>query len=148
MTARKCLLLLSCFTIGTTAWAINGAYAQQDTELPDPMEFGVMYEKLAFEAADTDGDNLISEGEFVRDAAAGFSGLDRNRDGKLTPEELGSHDPAKFARVDANNDNVLTFTEVMTYKMRAFKAADTNYDDALSFDEMVKSVTEEEGQSR
>ena len=107
-----------------------------------------MYEKLAFEAADTDGNNLISEGEFVRDAAAGFSGLDRNRDGKLTPEELGPHDPAKLARVDANGDGVLTFTEVMTYKMRAFKAADTNHDDSLSFDEMVKSVTEEEGQSR
>jgi hypothetical protein len=136
-------------TVGTAAWAITGAYGQQaPTALPDPMDFGVVYEQFAFEAADTDGNNLISEGEFVRDAAAGFSGLDRNRDGKLTPEELGPHDPAKFARVDANGDGVLTFSEVMTYKMRAFKAADTTYDDALSFDEMVTSVTQEEGQSR
>jgi Ca2+-binding EF-hand superfamily protein len=149
MTGSKCLFLLTCFTIGTAAWAMTGAYAQQAaTELPDPMEFGVVYEELAFEAADTDGNNLISEGEFVRDAAAGFSGLDRNRDGKLTPDELGSHDPAKFARVDANGDGMLTFNEVMTYKMRAFEAADESRDSALSFDEMVKSVTEEEGHSR
>jgi hypothetical protein len=135
--------------ITTASWTARELYAQQTpADLPDPMDFGVVYEQFAFEAADTDGNNLISEGEFVRDAAAGFSGLDRNRDGKLTPEELGPHDPAKFARVDANGDGVLTFSEVMTYKMRAFKAADTTYNDALSFDEMVTSVTEEEGHSR
>ena len=147
MTGRRLILL--GVTIGTAAFGLTGVYAQEaPRELPDPAEFGVAYEMFAFEAADTDGNNLISEGEFVRDAAAGFSGLDRNRDGKLTPDELGPHDPAKFARVDANGDGVLTFTEVMTYKMRAFKAADTTYDDALSFDEMVTSVTEEEGQPR
>lgn len=149
MNTQRCLLLLACITIATVSWTMGGAHAQQaPAALPDPMEFGVEYEMFAFEAADTDGNNLISEGEFVRDAAAGFSGLDRNRDGKLTPDELGPHDPVKFVRVDANGDGVLTFKEVMTYKMRAFKAADTTYDDALSFDEMVNSVTEEEGHSR
>jgi hypothetical protein len=141
--------MLTGLTIATVSWTLGSAWAQEPpAPLPDPMEFGTAYEMFAFEAADTDGNNLISEGEFVRDAAAGFSGLDRDRDGKLTPEELGPHDPAKFARVDADGDGVLTFTEVMTYKMRAFKAADTTYDDALSFDEMVKFVTEEEGYSR
>lgn len=148
MTGRKYIFLLG-LTMGAATISSTGAYAQQaPEELPDPAEFGTAYEMFAFEAADTDGNNLISEGEFVRDAAAGFSGLDRNRDGKLTPEELGPHDPAKFARVDTNGDGALTFTEVMTHKMRAFKAADTTYDDALSFDEMVQSVTEEEGQTR
>ncbi len=32
------------------------------------------YERFAFEAADTNGDGLISEAELARDAAAGFSG--------------------------------------------------------------------------
>ena len=54
------------------------------------MDFGVVYEKIAFEAVDTNGDNVVSEGEFARDAAAAFSGLDRNRDGKLSAEELES----------------------------------------------------------
>lgn len=144
MTGRKYLLVLGCLTIGTA----TAAFAQEaSTELPDPMDFGVMYQKFAFEAADTDGNDLISEGEFVRDAAAGFSGLDRNRDGKLTPDELGPHDPAKFPRIDVNGDGALTFNEVMTYKMKAFKAADETHDDALSYDEMVKSVSQEEGQS-
>ena len=140
MKKRNYLFLSACFTILTVSWATSDARAQQ---LPDPMDFGVAYEELAFEAADTDGNNLINEGEFVRDAAAGFSGLDRNRDGKLTPEELDNPDPAKFARIDANGDGVLTFNEVMTYKMKAFRAADKNNDDALSFDEIVESVKAE-----
>ena len=124
------------------SWATSGAWAQQ---LPDPMDFGVVYEQLAFEAADTDGNNLVSEGEFVRDAAAAFSGLDQNHDGKLTPSELGTPDPKNIAKIDASGDEVLTFPEIMTYKMKAFKAADKNKDDALSFNEMVSAVTAEVG---
>lgn len=52
------------------------------------MDFGVFYQQFAFEAADTDGNNLVSEAEFVRDAAVAFSGLDTDHDGKLTPNEL------------------------------------------------------------
>jgi EF hand len=87
MKRRDCLFLSACLTVLPASWATSGAWAQQ---LPDPMDFGVVYEQLAFEAADTDGNNLVSEGEFVRDAAAAFSGLDQNHDGKLTPSELGS----------------------------------------------------------
>jgi len=100
----------------------------------------ITYEELAFDVADTDDDSLINEAEFVRDAAAGFSGLDANRDGKLTPGELEAHDPAEFRRVDANGDGALSFSEVMTFKMKAFEAADKNKDDALSFEEMLGAV--------
>src|SRR5512144_1501006 len=116
---KQRFLLLTGITIAAASWAMRGPSAQElPAALPDPMDFGVVYEQFAFEAADTDGDNLISEGEFVRDAAAGFSGLDQNCDGKLTPDELGPHDPAKFARVDANGDGALTFEEVMAFKMK------------------------------
>lgn len=129
----------------TAATAPFGAHAQQaPMVMPDPMSWGLAYEQMSFEAADTDGNNLISEGEFVRDAAAGFAGLDSNHDGKLTPAELGNPAPGKFARVDANGDGFLTFTEVMTYKMKAFKAADKDGDGGLSFQEIVASVTAEE----
>ena len=137
------LLSLACFTIAAVSLAANSGYAQQSaTKLRAPMDMGVDYEELAFEAADTDGDNLVSEGEFARDAAAGFSGLDATPTRQLTPQELGPHDPAAFARVDANGDGVLTFKEVMDFKMKAFKAADTNKDNHLSFDEMTKSVAD------
>ncbi len=102
-------------------------------------------ERMAFEIADTDGDMLISEGEFARDAAAGFSSLDTDGSGTLTPAELGPHDPALFARIDTNRDGLLTFDEVMAYKMKAFKAADSNGDDQLSFDEMVKAAEAQAG---
>lgn len=102
-------------------------------------------ERMAFEIADTDGDMLISPGEFARDAAAGFSSLDTDGSGTLTPAELGAHDPAAFARIDTNDDGVLTFEEVMTYKMKAFEAADTDGDGQLSFDEMVKAAEKQVG---
>lgn len=137
------LLRRLAFAGAVTAAAGFAATATIAQKLPNPMDFGVMYEMLAFEAADTDGNNLVSEAEFVRDAAAAFAGLDRNRDGKLTPEELGPHDPKLFARVDANRDGVLTFDEVMAYKMTAFRAADVDKDGALSFDEMVRAVRSE-----
>lgn len=130
---------------GVAGGAAGGATAASaySAQLPDPMEFGVVYEKLAFEAADTNGNDLVSEGEFVRDAAAGFAGLDFNRDRRLTPQELGPHDPKQFARVDADGDGTLTFSEVMSYKMKAFVAADSNRDGSLSFDEMVRSASAE-----
>ena len=90
------------------------AHAQEaPMVMPDPMTWGLAYEQMSFEAADTDGNNLISEGEFVRDAAAGFAGLDRDHDGKLTPAELGNPDPRMFARIDTNGDGGLSFQEIV-----------------------------------
>ncbi len=144
---RSRVPVLMCLTVAATVWATGSMAAPPVvTVLPNPMDLGFAYEAIAFEAADTNGDNLISEGEFVRDAAAGFAGLDADRDGKLTPAELGPHDPKLFAKVDANGDGVLTFPEVMNYKMKAFRAADQNKDDALTFDEIVDSVKAELGQ--
>ena len=142
MAKRLRRLCLTASIAGAAVLAAAGAGAQV---LPDPMDFGVVYEQLAFEAADTNGDNLVSEAEFARDAAAAFAGLDANRDGKLTPKELRADDPVTFAKIDADGDGVLTFNEVMAFKMKAFRAADKNRDDALSFDEMVGAVRAEVG---
>ena len=102
-------------------------------------------ERLAFEAADTDGDGFVNEAELARDAAAGFSGLDQDRSETLTPQELGPHDPALFARVDRNGDGTLTFSEVMIHKTRGFEDGDKNQDGMLSFEEMVAEVKSELG---
>ena len=115
------------------------AFAQSDEDLPDSIE------DFAFDAADTDGDGLISEAELTRDAAAGFSKLDTNRDGELTPEELGPHDPALFQKVDTDGDGKLTFSEVMNHKLQGFTDADTDADGYLSFDEMVAGAAAEQG---
>ncbi len=131
-----------CAIAGPVVLAAAGAPAQT---LPNPMEFGTVYQQLAFEAADTDGDNRVDLGEFARDAAAAFSGLDANRDGKLTPNELQPHPAVSFSRVDGNKDGALTFDEVMAFKVNAFRAADKNQDDALSYDEMVEAVRTEVG---
>jgi Ca2+-binding EF-hand superfamily protein len=132
---------LPCTVCLFVAMTFGAAVAQQADAALEPG----FYERFAFEAADTDGDGLVSEAELARDAAAGFSGLDRDGSGTLTPEELGPHDPVMFARVDANGDGVLSFSEIMDHKIRAFEQGDANGDDGLSFDEMVQSVRAELG---
>lgn len=136
---RQRLRPLACLAVAMAFGAIGTAAAQQGEGEMTP---GV-YERLAFDAADTDGDGLVSEAELARDAAAGFSGLDRDRSGTLTPEELGPHDPALFERVDANGDGVLSFSEVMMHKTEGLAQADRNRDGKLSFEEMVDGARAE-----
>ena len=134
------LLPSAWVALALTLGASGPALAQVDPAIPPDID-----PRLAFDAADTNGDGYVSEGELARDAAVGFSSLDKDRDGTLTPQELGPHDPAAFARVDTNGDGKLTFTEVMTNKMRGFAAGDKNQDGLLSFEEMVNEVKAEEG---
>ena len=136
------ILVRSLYAAGAMTVGAMGTAVAQEADGDRPPGF---YERLAFEAADTDGDSFVSEAELARDAAAGFSGLDEDRSGTLTPQELGPHDPAMFARVDRNGDGVLTFSEVMTYKMQGFENADTNQDGKLSYEEMVEAVKSELG---
>lgn len=138
-------ILATALGIALTAVAAGGpGLAQQP---PPAIEAdGPAAEHLAFDAADTDGDDKISEAELARDAAAGFSGLDADRSRTLTPNELEPHDPAWFARVDKNGDGKLSFNEVMAHKSQAFKAADKDMDGYLSFKEMQDAVAAEEGE--
>jgi EF-hand domain pair len=134
------LLPSAWISIAIILGAIGPAAAQDDPPIPPNID-----DRLAFDAADTNGDGYVSEAELARDAAVGFSSLDKDRSGTLTPQELGPHDPAWFKRVDRNGDGVLTFTEVMTNKLQGLEAGDKDHDDRLSFDEMVNEVKVEEG---
>jgi Ca2+-binding EF-hand superfamily protein len=141
MAAAPILVRRGCLAAAVTLAVMGGAMAQQ---ADDATQAG-FYDRFAFEAADTDGDDLISEAELARDTAAGFSGLDEDRDLLLTPQELGPHDPAMFAAVDSDGDGKLTFMEVMTHKVRGFEAGDVNKDGYLSFEEMIAAVKSELG---
>jgi hypothetical protein len=135
------------FAVVSVAGMAGSALAQQS----DDTAAGAgawSYERIAFEAADSNTDGLVSEAELARDAAAGFSSLDKDGSRTLTRKELGPHDPAKFSRIDTNGDGVLSFSEVMVNKTRAFAAGDKNDDGGLSFDEMVDAASIEEGVSR
>lgn len=132
-------VLAALAALGTTpAWAQSDAAA----EIVGP-DYSI--EEIAFIAADTDGNSIITEAEMARDAARGFATLDKNGDGRLSPEELGPHDAAQFKRVDTDGDGFLTFAEVMANKLRVLKEGDTNGDGGLSFDEMVTIVEKETG---
>lgn len=104
-----------------------------------------LYERLAFEIADTNDDGYIDEGEFTRDAAAGFSGLDDDHEGFLTLDELDNPDPVAFELIDVDGNGQLSFSEVMTFKLEAFMAADADGDGYLSFDEMYDAAVAQIG---
>jgi hypothetical protein len=125
-----------------------GGVATAQQPAPPAHECECVDERLAFAAADTDGDGLISEAEFARDVAAAFSALDKGGSGALTSDELGPHDAERFARIDTDGDGELSFAEVMTYKMQAFQAADQNQDGYLSFAEMYEAVLIDLGRNR
>ena len=135
-----------CFAVVMVAGAAGSALAQQADGAAGTG--GWSYERVAFEAADSNTDGLVSEAELARDAAAGFSSLDKDGSGTLTRKELGPHDPAKFSRIDTNGNGALTFSEVMVNKTRAFAAGDKNDDGGLSFEEMVDAASIDQGVSR
>jgi Ca2+-binding EF-hand superfamily protein len=141
--ARILLPSLS-LAIAAMAAVVGPAMAQEAGATAD-MPGSYSPERIAFDAADTNGDGFVSLPELARDAAVGFATLDKDGSMTLTPAELGPHDPAWFARIDTNHDGVLTFTEVMANKTRAFEEGDKNKDELLSFDEMVAVVRIEEG---
>lgn len=150
--SREALLMSSariiapslCCALALVGGSFNSAYAQQAGGAARAMAT-TGSERLAFDAADTDYDGLVSEAELARDAAVGFSSLDKDRSGTLTRSELGPHDPARFSRIDANGDGLLTFPEVMRNKTRAFAAGDKNSDGGLSFEEMVEAASADNG---
>lgn len=127
-------------TAAVLGWLAGPAEAQQAATRDSRAA-----ERFAFDAADTNGDGVVSKAELARDAARGFAALDRDGSETLQPDELAPHDPAQFKRVDANGDGVLTFTEVMSNKTRALGEGDKNQDGGLSFEEMVTIVEDETG---
>lgn len=96
-----------------------------------------IYSRLAFEAADGNGDQVIDEAELVADTAAGFVTLDDNGDRRLDRRELGEPDSALFARLDRNRDGSVSFAEVLANKLEMFEHIDSNDDGVLSIDEAV-----------
>ena len=92
--------------------------------------------RLAFEAADTDGDGRLSEAEVTMDTAAAFATEDDNGDDHLQPEELQEAGPGEFQTLDENNDGKISFPEVMRDKVEDFEAADSDNDGSLTYEEV------------
>ena len=68
-------VLSATILAAVTMAALVGAAAAQEASVPGYDRFSYSYERLAFDAADTDGDGLVSEAELARDAAEPFEGL-------------------------------------------------------------------------
>ena len=88
-------------------------------------------------AADGNGDGVVDEAEFARDAIVAFAALDKNDDGVLTPDELSGAGSGDFADADLNHDGRLTLDEVRTKRLEDFVAMDRNRDGVLTVDEVL-----------
>lgn len=95
------------------------------------------YSRLAFEAADGNGDQSIDEAELVADTAAGFVALDDNGDRRLDRRELQEPEAALFSRLDRNRDGSLSFAELLANKLEIFERIDAGKDGTLSIDEVM-----------
>ena len=127
MTLNKVLLASAMAALWVCAQA-------QSAEATEPQREA---SEFAFDAADRDGDGVISEAELAYDTAAGFAGLDVDGDEQLLPGELQPHDPADFRRADTNNNGRLSWSEVIKVKLKVLEDADTNGDGVLSKDEVL-----------
>lgn len=96
-----------------------------------------VYSRLAFEAADGNGDQVIDEAELVADTAAGFVALDANGDRRLDRRELQEPEAALFLRLDRNRDGSLSFAELLANKLDIFERMDANKDGTLAIDEVI-----------
>ncbi len=92
--------------------------------------------RMAFDAADRDGDGQVTEAEIVADMAAAFNALDTNRDRTLEPGELPRPDPEGFRQSDTNGDGRLTFTEAVEAKLKQLAPFDANDDRQYSLVEI------------
>ncbi len=122
-----------CQSLGSALVAIALASASSPVAAQNADE---QASRLAFEAADTDGDGRLSEAEVAMDTAAAFAAEDDNGDDHLQPDELQEAGPGDFQALDENNDGKVSFPEVMRDKVEDFEAADSDKDGSLTYEEV------------
>ncbi len=102
------------------------------------VELDLEFLQAAFEAADTDGDGRIDEGELAADTVAAFVAVDSNGDDHLSAEELREAGVASIGTLDVDKNESLTIVEVMNAKIVEFQNADANSDGELWPEEILQ----------
>ncbi len=129
MVSDRICFRVSALLVGVVALGIvNPATAQYADE---------SFSRLAFQAADQNGDDIVDEAEMASDTAAAFASRDANSDGLLEPGEISDMSPDVFNELDTDGDGKLTFNEIMREKIKLFYEEDPNRDGEWTLEEVI-----------
>ncbi len=129
ITTTKSQQILGFCAICTAVAFVSGSADAQNVEL----DLELLH--ATFEAADTNGDGRIDEGELEAVTVAAFVAVDSNGDGRLSAEELREAGVPRIGTLYVDKNESLTIVEVMNAKIIEFQNADTNGDGELTIEE-------------
>ena len=96
--------------------------------------------RVAFNAADKNGDGRLDREEFRQAAIEGFYFRDKEHKGYLTANQLPEASRAAFKAANVKGDGRLTLQEEVNAVMKDFEAADVDKDGALTYEEFKAYV--------
>ncbi|WP_372795041.1 GDSL-type esterase/lipase family protein [Pontiella sp.] len=91
-------------------------------------------EKKMFKRMDTDGDQRVSEEEYIQVFADVFPQKDSDKDGTLSPIEYAH---PSFQHADTDNDGKMTLQEYRAMYAEQFHTRDRQRDGSLTVEEMI-----------
>lgn len=86
-----------------------------------------------FKRMDANGDQKVTQEEYVNLFGGVFESKDANKDGLISEAEFGH---AAFSSADENTDGSLTAEEYDTLYSEQFRGRDANSDGVVTLDEM------------
>jgi Ca2+-binding EF-hand superfamily protein len=133
---RNVAILAACVTLNTGCMMAARAVTQRQ---PDPTKI--------FDAADTNGDGVITREEFHAARERAFTRLDRNGDGYIDKDDLSSRLAGRskaqerlsqlVAQLDKDGDGRVSKAEFVDGPTPLFDRADTDHNGELSRDEVA-----------
>jgi Ca2+-binding EF-hand superfamily protein len=122
---------------------LSACVASHSQERRDPAQL--------FEAADTNGDGVVTRGEFLAARAANFAKYDRNGDGFIDPQDfprrmratkqIGARLDELIVHFDTDGDGRINHAEFVDGPTSAFDLADTSRDGQLTADEIAAAAS-------
>lgn len=106
--------------------------AQSGTPRPDL--------RVAFTAADKNGDGRLDRDEFRQAGIEGFYFRDKEHKGYLTTDQLPEAGREAFKAANVKGDGRLTLQEEVNALMKDFEAADVDKDGTLTYEEFKAYV--------
>ncbi len=133
---RNVAILAACVALNTGCMMAARAVTQRK---PDPTKI--------FDAADTNGDGVITRKEFLAARASAFVRLDRNGDGYIDKDDLPSRLVGRgnaqqrltqlVTQLDKDGDGRVSKAEFVEGPTPLFDRADTDHNGELSRDEVA-----------